>query len=309
MILEKRKFSKIRLKKSFRKDWQLYTLLILPIAYYIIFKYVPMAGNIIAFRRYQVGGSIFGERWVGLRYFQSFIFNANFQRAFWNTLRLGGSYLLARFPVTLTFALLINEMRQVNAKRVVQTISYLPHFISIVVVAGMVRELLSLTGPVNMLIQSLGGEKIHFLARAEWFTLIYVLAGLWQNMGWGTILYLAAMAGLNTELYEAARMDGAGRFQQALHVTIPGILPTIVTLLVLDVGRILNASFDRVFLLYDPLTYETADIVSTYIYRIGLATGNFSYSTAVGLFEALIGMILIITVNFISRKLTEESLW
>jgi putative aldouronate transport system permease protein len=268
-----------------------------------------MIGNIIAFRRYQVGGFIFGERWVGLRYFKSFMFNDQFLRAFWNTLRLSGSYLLVRFPLTICFALLINEIRTSLLKRVVQTVSYLPHFISIVVVSGMVRELLSLTGPINMVLRNLGLDRIHFLAEAKWFTFIYVVSGLWQNIGWGTILYLAAMAGLNPELYEAAWMDGAGRFKQAVHVTIPGILPTIVTLLVLDTGRILNASFDRVFLLYDPLTYEKADIISTYIYRIGLATGNFSYSAAVGFFEALIGMMLIITVNFISRKLTEESLW
>jgi putative aldouronate transport system permease protein len=298
-----------RFKRGFRKEWQLYTFLILPVAYYVIFKYIPTVGNIIAFRRYQVGGSLLGEYWVGFRYFSNFINDPGFWKAFSNTLRLSFSYLITRFPATIIFALLINEIQHSRRKRVIQTISYLPHFISVVVVAGMVQELVEMNGPINLLLQAIGGEPIHFLAKPEWFTTIYVSAGLWQNIGWGTILYLAAMTNLNPELYEAAKIDGAGRMQQAVYVTLPGILPTIVTLLVLDIGRIMNASFDRVFLLYNPLIYETADIISTYVYRIGLSTGNFSYSTAIGLFEAVAGSILIVTANYVSRRLMKESLW
>ena len=307
-MVKRQKFG-ASLRKTFRAEWQMYSLLVLPVIFYIIFRYIPMVGNIIAFRRYYIGGSIFGDRWVGLRYFQSFITNEQFLRAVRNTIRLSGVYLLIRFPLTITFALLINEIRTSIIKRTVQTISYLPHFISAVVVAGMVREVVSLSGPINIVLRNIGLAPIHFLAQPNWFTTIYVVTGLWQNLGWGTILYLAAMTGVNPELYEAARIDGAGRFRQAMHVTIPGIMPTIVTLMVLDTGRILNASFDRVFLLYDPLTYEKADIISTYIYRIGLGTGNFSYATAVGFCETFIGMILIISVNKLSHRLTEESLW
>ena len=307
---EKKSSLKTRFVKNVRKEWQMYTLIILPLLYYIIFKYIPMAGNIIAFRRYQVGGSLFGEYWVGLRYIKNFINDPGFWRAFRNTLRLSVSYLVIRTPSTIIFALLINEIQHTFRKRFIQTVSYLPHFISAVVVAGMVKEIVSMSGPINALISTLGGESVHFLVKPQWFPPIYVLSSLWQNLGWGTIIYLAAMTGINPELYEAARIDGGNRFQQARYVTLPGILPTIVTLMILDAGKITHASFDRVFLLYNEMTYETADIISTYVYRMGLGgSGSFSYSTAIGLFEAVLGLLLIVTANTISRKVSEESLW
>ena len=306
---KKNHLGKIKLSKHIKKEWRLYSFLIIPILYFVIFKYIPMFGNIIAFRKYSGGVNIFGEKWVGLRYFKQFLKDPSFWRAFRNTLFLSVSYLIVRFPLTLIFALLLNEIRNIKWKKFVQTVSYLPHFISMVIIAGMIKEVVSLSGPINTLLSSFGMEKISFIQEASWFPPIYIISGIWQALGWGTILYLAAMTGINTELYEAARVDGANRFRQALHVTIPGILPTIVTLLILDIGGIMGSNFEKIILLYLPSTYETADVISTLVYRMGISGGNFSYATAVGLFEGVIGLILVTTANFVSKKITESSLW
>lgn len=298
------------LLRHVKKNWKLYTFLILPIAYYVIFKYIPMLGNIIAFRRYKGGPNIFGERWVGFRYFEQFLKDPNFWKAFRNTLRLSIGYLLVRFPATLIFALLINEVKTKWWKKIVQTISYLPHFISLVVVCGMVKELLSSTGPINTLIAALGGDKIAFMSEPGWFDFVYIASGIWQALGWGTILYLTAMTNIDPGLYEAASIDGAGKLQQAFHVTIPGILPTIMTLLIMDIGNIITASnMQKILLLYNPLTQDRADIIDTLVYRMGISGGNFSYSAAVGLFSAVIGLILVTSANYLSKKFTETSLW
>ena len=298
------------LLRHVKKNWKLYTFLILPILYYVIFKYIPMLGNIIAFRRYKGGPNIFGERWVGFRYFEQFLTDSNFWQAFWNTLRLSIGYLLVRFPATLIFALLINEIRTKWWKKIVQTISYLPHFISLEVVCGMVKELLSSTGPINTLLASLGLDKIAFMSEPAWFDTVYIGSGIWQALGWGTILYLTAMTNIDPGLYEAAEMDGANRFQQTIHVTIPGILPTIMTLLIMDIGNIITASnMQKILLLYNPLTQSRADIIDTLVYRMGISGGNFSYASAVGLFSAVIGLVLVTSANYLSKKLTETSLW
>ena len=306
---KKNHLGKIKLSKHIKKEWRLYSFLIIPILYFVIFKYIPMFGNIIAFRKYSGGVNIFGEKWVGLRYFKQFLRDPSFWKAFRNTLFLSVSYLIVRFPLTLIFALLLNEIRNIKWKKFVQTVSYLPHFISMVIIAGMIKEVVSLSGPINTLLSSFGMEKISFIQEASWFPPIYIISGIWQALGWGTILYLAAMTGINTELYEAAKVDGANRFRQALHVTIPGILPTIVTLLILDIGGIMGSNFEKIILLYLPSTYETADVISTLVYRMGISGGNFSYATAVGLFEGVIGLILVTTANFVSKKITESSLW
>lgn len=302
--------AKKSLGEHLRKYWQLYVMMLIPVVYYIIFRYLPMAGNIIAFRRYRAGSNIFGDEWSGLKYFNQFIKDANFWRAFKNTLLLNFKYLLISFPLTIIFALLLNELKNVIWKKIVQTVSYLPHFISMVIVAGMVREILSTSGPINKLIVSMGGEAISFISLPEWFTTIFVVSGIWQGIGWGTILYLAAMSGINPELYEAASLDGANKFQQCLNVTIPAILPTISTLLVLNIGQLCgSAAFEKVFLLYSPTTYETADIIATYVYRMGLGSGNYSYATAVGLFQGLINLVLLTVANKVSKKLTGSSLY
>lgn len=302
--------AKTSLLHHVKKEWRLYTFLVIPIIYYVIFKYVPVLGNVIAFRRYKGGSSIFGDYFVGLRYFKQFIWDPDFWRAFFNTLRLSIGYLAVRFPATLIFALLINEIRTLNWKKAVQTVSYLPHFISLIVVCGMVKEILSLTGPVNGLLSAMGMEKIAFMSEPKYFDSIYIISGVWQALGWGTILYLTAMTNINLELYEAAAIDGAGRLKQALYVTLPGILPTIMTLLILDIGNIITSgNMQKILLLYNPLTQNRADIIGTYVYRMGIGGGNFSYAAAVGLFEGIIGLILVTAANKLSRKFTETSLW
>lgn len=302
---------KTQFKKHLKKYWQYYALMLVPVIYFIVFRYIPMAGNIIAFRRYRAGGSIFGDKWSGFKYFKQFIADKTFWRAFRNTLVLNISYLLVRFPLTLLFALLLNEIQNIHWKKFVQTVSYLPHFISMVIVTGMIRELVSTSGPINALIKALGGSSISFIALPEWFTPIFVISGVWQSLGWGTILYLAAIAGINPSLYEAAEVDGANHFQRVWHVTIPCILPTITTLLILDIGGLVGSggAFEKVFLLYNPMTYETADIISTFVFRLGLGSGNYSYATAVGLFESILNLILLTGANKISKKITGSGLW
>lgn len=299
------------LQKYMKKYWQFYALMLIPVIYYIIFRYIPMAGNIIAFRRYRAGHSIFGDEWSGLKYFKQFIADKTFWRAFRNTLVLNISYLLVRFPLTLIFALLLNEIKAMWWKKFVQTVSYLPHFISMVIVTGMIRELLSTNGPLNHIITRFGGEAVSFIAYPKYFTTIFVASGVWQALGWGTILYLAAIAGINPSLYEAAEVDGANHFQRVWHVTIPCILPTITTLLILDIGGLVGSggAFEKVFLLYNPMTYEKADIISTFVFRLGLGSGNYSYATAVNLFEAILNLTLLTGANKLSKKLTGAGLW
>ena len=303
-------FQQESLGRHLKKYWQLYVMMLIPVIYYVIFRYVPMVGNIIAFRRYRAGSSIFGDEWSGLKYFNQFIKDTNFWRAFRNTHALNIKYLVISFPITIIFAILLNEIKNVRYKKLVQTISYLPHFISMVIVAGMIRELVSTSGPINSLIVSMGGEPIQFISLPQWFTTIFVTSGIWQGLGWGTILYLAAMSGINPELYEAASLDGANRLKQIWHVTLPGILPTIMTLLILNIGSLCgSAAFEKVFLLYQPTTYETADIIATYVYRMGLGSGNYSYATAVGLFQGLINIVLLTAANIFSKKTTGSGLY
>ncbi|WP_206079739.1 ABC transporter permease [Propioniciclava coleopterorum] len=275
----------------------------------MIFRYVPMLGNVIAFRKFQPGGSMFGESWVGFRYIEMFLNDPTFWKVFTNTVILGGLTLLVSFPMPIILALLLNELRSKKFKKFVQTASYLPHFLSIVIVAGMILQIVSLEGSINQLISAVGGTPINFIQEASWFRTIYVTSDVWQTMGWGTILYLAALTQIDENLYEAARIDGANRWRQTLHVTIPGILPTIVTLLILNIGTFLAVGFEKILLLYSPLTYETADVISTYLYRVGLVSNNFSYATAIGLFESVIGLTLVLSANFLSRKLVGSSLW
>lgn len=297
--------------RNFKKNWQLYLLMLLPLVFYLIFMYVPMAGNIIAFRRYLAGGSIFGSKWSGLRYFEMFWETSDFWRAFRNTLWINVVYLLVRFPLTLLFALLLNEIRHIGWKKIVQTVSYLPHFISMVITVGMIKELLSTSGPVNMLLVSMGKPTIDFIALPDWFVTIFVTSGIWQSLGWGTILYLAAISNINPDLYEAAEVDGAGHFRRVWSITIPCILPTITTLLILDIGQLCSSggTFEKIFLLYNPMTYETADVLSTYVFRVGIDSGSYSYSTAINLFESLINLSLLTIANFTSKKTTGSGLW
>ena len=291
------------------KDWRLYTLLVLPILYFIVFKYLPMAGNVIAFRKFQPGGSIFGEYWVGFQYIDMFIHDPSFWNVFKNTITLGVLTLVFSFPVPIIFALLLNELRFKRFKRIVQSISYLPHFMSVVIVVGMIFQLTSARGTINQLVGHFGGGAISFMQDASWFRPIYISSDVWQTMGWGAILYLAALTTIDDNLYEAAKIDGANRWQQTWHITLPGIAPMIMTLLILNIGSFMSVGFEKILLLYNPLTYPTADVISTYLYRVGIVSNNFSYATAIGLFEAIIGLTLVLSANSISRRLVGASLW
>ena len=301
--------SSLTWRKALTRDWRLYTFLILPLVFLLIFRYIPMVGNIIAFRRFRPGGSILGDEWVGFYYFEAFINNAQFWQVFWNTVILGTFTLLICFPLPIVLALMLNELRSRRFKRIVQTISYLPHFMSIVIVAGLVLQLTSLTGTINQIIDAFGGEAISFMQRPEWFRTIYVSSEAWQTVGWGTILYLAALTTIDDQLYEAARIDGANRWQQTWHITLPGIRPTMMVLLILNIGSFMAVGFEKVLLLQNPLIYSTADVISTYLYRVGIQSAQFSYATAIGLFEAVIGLTLVLGANFISRRLVGTSLW
>lgn len=286
-------------------------LLVLPcILYYIIFKYVPIFGIAIAFKDYNMYRGVFASDWVGLKYFRMFFESPDFWPILRNTFLLGFYKLLFGFPAPIILALLINEVRNSIFKRFVQTISYLPHFISNVVVAGIVVMFLSPTsGMVNRLLEMVGLDKINFMVEASWFRTIYVSTDIWQHVGWGTIIYLAALTAIDPQLYEASRIDGANRWKQMLHITLPGIAPAIVILLILDIGKIIEIGFEKVYLLSSPVTYETADIISTYVYRTGLANGNYSYATAIDVFTGIISFIFIIGANQISKKVSEHSIW
>lgn len=297
------------LRKSFQRDWQLYALAIVPLIFLAIFRYAPMLGNVIAFRRFRPGGNIFGDEWVGMRYVSMFINDPTFWHVFSNTVILGGLTLIVCFPLPILLALLLNEVRKKAFKQLVQSISYLPHFLSIVIIVGMVMQLMSVQGTANQIITAFGGDAIPFLQRAEWFRAIYVGSEVWQTIGWGTILYLAALTTVDVSLYEAAEIDGANRWSQIWHVTLPGIRPTMMTLLILNIGTFLNVGFEKVLLLYNPLTYSTADVISTYLYRVGLVSNNLSYAAAIGLFQALIGLVMVLSANFISRRVVGASLW
>jgi len=296
-------------RQALRRDWQLYSLAILPLLFFMIFRYLPMLGNVIAFRRYRPGGDIFGDEWVGLHYFRMFWSDPTFWQVFTNTIILGALTLLFLYPLPIVLALLLNEVRLRWFKRFVQTVSYLPHFLSVVVVAGVVFQMLSMDGVVNQGLRAIGHDTIPFLQQPGWFRTIYVSSEMWQTVGWGTILYLAALTTIDQDLYEAARMDGANRWRQTWHVTIPGIRPTMMTLLILNIGTFLAVGFEKVLLLYNPLTFPTADVIPTYLYRVGIVSGSFSYAAAIGLFESLIGLTLVLCANAISRRTVGTGLW
>jgi putative aldouronate transport system permease protein len=296
-------------RRSLRRDWQLYSLAVLPLLFFLVFRYLPMIGNVIAFRRFQPGGSMFGEDWVGLRYVRMFLSDPTFWQVFRNTLWLGGLTLVFCFPIPIVLALLLNEVRRRSLKRFVQSVSYLPHFLSIVIVAGLTMQTLATDGPVNHALGWFGHGEIRFLQEPDWFRTIYVGSEVWQTAGWGTILYLAAFTTIDEDLYEAARIDGANRWKQIWHVTLPGIRPTMITLLILNIGTFMAVGFEKVLLLYNPLTYPTADVISTYVYRAGVESNSFSYAAAIGLFEAVIGLVLITSANTLSRRTVGTSLW
>lgn len=299
----------IRAKRDFKKNWQLYALILLPGIYIFIFKYIPVVGNVIAFRRYVPGGSLLGEKWEGIHFFRMFLHDKGFWQAFRNTFLTGSTTLLFTYPAPIILALLLNEIRCNKFKKTVQTISYVPYFLSIVVLVGMINELTQANGVINHLIKALGGEPILFMSEPGWFRPVYIASRVWQGTGWGTILYLAALTGIDPTLYEAAKVDGANHWKQMIHITLPGIRPTMVTILILNVGNVMSVGFEQIFLMYNPLTYETADVIATYVYRIGLFGAQFSLATAIGLFESVMGILFVTTANYLAKKISGNSLF
>jgi len=292
-----------------RRDWQLYALVFLPMAFVFLFKFGPMFGLIIAFKEYRIARGFWGSSWVGFKIFQDIFSHRLFIPALRNTLLLNVLDLVLGFPTPILLALLLNEVNSKWFKRTSQTLLYLPHFLSWVIIGALAYQLFSVnTGMVNNLIENMGGKRFPFLTTDVPWLVSYVLIGMWQNMGWGTIVYLASIAGINPELYEAATVDGAGRFRQCFSVTLPCIRSTIVVLLIMNLGRIMGGSFERVNALMNVAAPEFTTTIPVLIYRWGIQNMNFSRATALGLFQSVIGLILVLSANYVSRKLGEEGL-
>lgn len=296
-----------------KKYWQLYALLALPMLYLIIFKYAPMVYIQIAFKKYSIVESIWKQPLAknhGFEYFIKAFKNNDFKYALRNTLTLNLLDLIVGFPAPVIFALILNELCFKNFKKVVQTIAYMPHFLSWVIIYSLALQLLAPNaGLINMFIKDLGGQPIAFLNEGKNWIATYIGFGVWQNFGWGSIVYLAAIAGINPELYEAASVDGAGRFRKMWHITLPGIKPTIVVLLIMNLGNILGSGFDRPFAFQNNLVMKYADVLSTFVYRVGIKGLQFSLTTAVGLFQSVVGVFFLLMANWISRKLGERGIW
>ena len=296
-----------------KRDKFIYLLMLPGLLWYLIFRYLPMFGIIIAFKDYKPFWGlegIFTSQWVGLKYFTKFFSSAYCLRLIRNTLLLSFYSLIWTFPLSITLALFINELHNRHFKKVVQTVSYLPHFLSAVIVCGMIRNLTSVDGGlINTIIHVFGGESIHFLGIAEWFRTIYTVSEVWQTIGWSSIVFIAAMTGIDKELYEAAMVDGAGVFRRMWSITLPGIFPVISIMLILRVGSILNLGYEKILLLYSAQIYSTADIISTYVYREGVINQNYSFASAVNLFTSVISLIMVLVTNKITKRMGQGGIW
>lgn len=268
-----------------------------------------MYGAVIAFKDFKPGLGIIGSPWAGIKYFKEFLGSYYFWRLVKNTFAISFYNLIFGFPAPIIFALLINEIANSTFKKTVQTVTYLPHFISTVIICGLIIDFTGSDGIINDLIVSLGGERSNLLTRPELFRTIYISSEIWTNLGWGSIIYLAALTNIDPSLYEAAIIDGANRWKQTIHITIPGIAPTIMILLILQIGSMMSVGWEKIILLYNPLTYETADVISSFVYRRGLINFDYSYSAAVGLFNSIVNFVLLISANTISKKVNDMSLW
>lgn len=296
--------------RSFKKHWELYLLVLPPVLYLLIFKYIPMFGVQIAFKNYNVVQGIWGSPWVGFKHFQAFFDSPNFWLLIKNTIGISLYSLLAGFPVPILLALALNEVRTGYFKKTVQMVTYAPHFISTVVMVSIIILMLSPhVGVVDRLFSFFGIPMTNFLGIPEYFKSIYVWSGVWQGMGYSSIIYIAALAGVDPSLYEAARMDGASRLRKIWHIDIPTLIPITVIMLILSLGSIMGVGFEKIYLMQNPLNTSASEVISTYVYKVGLIGANFSFSSAVGLFNSIINLILLVMVNFISRRVSENSLW
>ena len=302
----------VRFRRALIRDRWLYLIMILPCLYYLLFHYYPMYGVTLAFKQYKPKLGIIGSPWAsqhGMKYVLQVVGDPYFWTVFKNTIVLNVVNLAITFPAPIILALLLNEVASDRYKRVVQTVTYLPHFLSTVVVVGMMNTMFSSSGIVNELLGKIGLGPFAFLNDAQYFRPMYIGSNIWQNIGWDSIIFLAALSGLDQALYEAARIDGAGRWKQTIHITIPGILPTIVIMLILAMGKIMNVSYQKILLMMTGSNQSVSDVISTYVYRRGITKADFSYATAVGLFQSLVSLVFVTATNWISRRTTETSLW
>lgn len=303
---------KLKTKKNRKiiQNWQLYIFILPALLYFIIFHYVPMYGIQIAFKDYVPSLGFLGSEWVGLKHFERFFDSYYFWDLLKNTLGISIYELVVGFPLPILLALLLNEAKDGIYKRTVQTVTYAPHFISVVVISGMIIAFLSpTTGIINHIIQFFGLEPIAFMSDPAWFKTVYVLSGVWQSTGWGTIIYLAALSGVDPQQHEAAIVDGASRFQRIMYINIPTLVPTMIILLIMNLGNIMALGFEKILLLQNPLNMESSNVIATFVYQAGLLDAQYSFAAAVGLFNAVINAILLIAVNQIARKTSETSLW
>ncbi len=299
-------------RKRILVNWELYLLLLLPMAYLLLFKYYPMYGVQIAFRNYRAVDGIWGSKWVGLEHFNTFFKSYLFGRLIKNTLSLSVYSLIAGFPAPIILALLIHHMPAMKFKKTVQTVAYAPHFISVVVMSGMIIMFLGeRSGLINNILAAVGLPRSDIMANPKLFSSVYVWSGVWQSMGFNSVIYIAALAGVDTELHEAAIVDGASIARRIRHIDIPSIMPTIIILLILNSGQLLNVGFEKVLLLQNPLNNSASEIISTYVYKVGLASsiGDYSYAAAIGLFTSVINLILLSTVNLLAKRVSGSSLW
>ena len=293
-----------------RQHWQLYLLFMLPaFVLTIVFRYIPMGGVLMAFQDFSIKKGIFGSRWVGMQQFETFFNSPYFTRTLTNTLLISFYGLLFSFPFPIIFALCLNEVRNKHFKKITQTISYLPYFISVVVVVAILTDFSKANGVLTQMAAALGDDGGALISRPEWFRTLYIGSNMWQHLGYNSIIFISALASIDPELYEAAVIDGAGRWKQTLYITLPGIVSTIVVLLILRLGQIMSVGYEKIILMYGPATYETADVISSYMYRVGIQDSNYSYSTAINLFNSVINFIILFVANAFSRKISETSLW
>ena len=292
-----------------RKEPILYLMVVPPLVYLLVFKYLPMYGITVAFQKFNIGKGYFGSEWVGLRYFRMFFADPYWFRIVRNTLLLSFYSLVFGFPAPIILAVLLNEIGNISFKRSIQTITYLPHFVSVVVIVGLLKIFFATDGMVNELLVNFGFKAQNFFIMSRWFRPLYISSGIWSGVGWGAIIYLAALTGINEELYEAAYVDGANRWRRILHVTLPGILPTMVLLLIFSLGNIMDVGFEKVFLMYSETTWDVADVIATYVYRRGLVQMQISYAAAVGIFNSVVNFLFLIIANALARRYSGYSLW
>ena len=298
-----------RIRRDFRQHWMLYLMAVPMILFYLLFHYQPMYGASIAFKDFIPKLHIEGSPWVGLKHFNAFFSDVYAGRIISNTITLSVEQLIFSFPAPILLAVMINEVQKRWFKSTVQTLTYLPHFISLMVVCGLVAEFTNRNGLINDIIAMFGGKRVTMLLKPAYFRPLYIISGIWQEVGWGSIVYLAAITGVDEQLYEAARIDGVGKLKQIWYITLPGILPTIVVMFLLKIGSIMDIGYEKIILMYNSSTYSVADVISTFVYRKGIQEYNWSYAAAVGLFNSAINFVLVISANALSRKINETSLW